>query len=175
MHLVIAGDSGTSGARSGFKPSPWKAAEAAPRQPVEPPQPQQISKIPTVPLPQNFPRPASSLDELLPPDNESPLHSGKAASPALSEGWGASTGTGYSPPPLPPPALSPPQGASWTLIIHVPGAGGYAASIEGLESGHPELDRWLSAYLRTVSFPSSPDEQSYTLRWNLKLRSERPE
>ena len=66
-----------------------------------------------------------------------------------SSGW---VSDGYSPPPLPPPGLAPPQGAGWSLVIAVPAGGGPGAA-EGLDSGHPELDRWLEEYLRTVSFP----------------------
>lgn len=109
---------------------------------------------PTVPV---------SLDELLGPQSETP------EAPA-SSGW---LSEGYSPPPLPPPGLAPPQGAGWSLVIAVPAGGGPGAA-EGLDSGHPELDRWLEEYLRTVSFPPGLDGQPYQLRWNLRLVSERP-
>ncbi len=109
---------------------------------------------PTVPV---------SLDELLGPQTE-------AAETPSSSGW---VSEGYSPPPLPPPGLAPPQGAGWSLIISVPAGGGPGAA-EGLDSGHPELDRWLEEYLRTVSFPAGLDGQPYQLRWNLRLVSERP-
>ena len=107
-----------------------------------------------------------SLDELLGglPETEAP------PAPAAATGW---VSEGYAPPPLPPPSLAPPQGAAWTLVIDVPGGGGPGAAT-GLESGHPELDRWLETYLRTVSFPPSLDGQPYQLHWNLTLISDRP-
>ena len=70
--------------------------------------------------------------------------------------------------------LSPPQGARWTLLLTIPGGGGFARAVEGLDSGHPSLDLWLEEYLRTVSFPSSPDGQDYQTRWVLRLESGRP-
>lgn len=109
---------------------------------------------PTVPV---------SLEELLGPQPE-------AAEAPASPGW---VSEGYSPPPLPPPGLAPPQGAGWSLVIEVPAGGGPGAA-EGIDSGHPELDRWLEEYLRTVSFPPGLDGQPYQLRWSLKLVSERP-
>lgn len=112
-----------------------------------------------------------SLDELLvvPPVSESPV-------PSIAEaGWSGPPGLGYAPPPLPPPTLVPPQGAQWSLVLTVPPGGGPAEAIEGLNSGHPELDLWLEAYLRTVSLPSAPDGARYELRWALRLASGRPE
>lgn len=112
-----------------------------------------------------------SLDELLPamvsPSSEEP-------SPAFDAGWRGPGGQGYSPPPLPPPRLAPPQGAEWALVLSIPAGGGFALSFEGLDSGHPDLDQWLEEYLRTVSFPPSPDGEDYTLRWNLRLETGRP-
>lgn len=106
-----------------------------------------------------------SLDELLAGQTE------PESRPApTSSGW---ISDGYAPPPLPPPDLAPPQGAEWSLEISVPPGGGPGAA-EGVNSGHPELDRWLEAYLRSVSFPPGLDGNAYTLRWNLKLLSDRP-
>lgn len=94
---------------------------------------------------------------------------------ATASRWGGPEGLGYAPPPLPPPSLTPPQGAQWSLLLSVPAGGGFARSVEGLDSGNPDLDRWLEEYLRTVSFPASPDGQDYEVRWNLRLGSERPQ
>ncbi len=102
----------------------------------------------------------ASLDELLPPAEAAP-------SPT---GW---VSEGYSPPPLPPPELAPPQGADWSIIVSVPGGGGPGAAA-GLDSGHPELDQWLETYLRTISFPPGLDGQPYQVRWRLKLVTDRP-
>jgi hypothetical protein len=113
-----------------------------------------------------------SLDELLGPAPASPPTDEPA--PTVS-GWTGPGGVGYSPPPLPPPGLAPPQGAHWSLVLSVPGGGGFALGFEGLDSGHASLDRWLEEYLRTVSFPSSPDGRDYLVRWTLRLESGRPQ
>ncbi len=104
-----------------------------------------------------------SLDEIL---GETP----QTAETVSPTGW---VSEGYAPPPLPPPGLAPPQGADWSLTIAVP-AGGGLGTVEGLDSGHPDLDRWLETYLRTVSFPPGMDGLPYQLRWTLRLTSERP-
>ena len=117
-----------------------------------------------------------SLDELLGPviasSQEETVAASSAADPA---GWSNADGEGYSPPPLPPPDLSPPQGSKWSLLVSVPPGGGFATSVEGLDSGHPALDRWLESYLRTVSFPAAPDGQSYQTRWILRLKTGKPQ
>lgn len=89
-------------------------------------------------------------------------------------GWRSPGGEGYQVPPLPPPRLAPPQGASWTLVLTIPGTGGYPIEVEGLDSGHPDLDRWLETNLRTISFPAGLDGKDYRLRWVLNLESGRP-
>jgi len=166
MHLVAApGGGGTpknpplSGGKAPMRSAPVKASEpglpswrGAPSVAAEP-------QVPTVPV---------SLDELL-----GGAKVVEAASP-ISEGWSSAEGEGYSPPPLPPPGLAPPQGARWTLVLSVPGGGGVATHFEGLDSGHPDLDRWLETYLRTVSFPSSLDGKDYQLKWSLRLDTGRP-
>lgn len=121
--------------------------------------------------PTSVPVPAE-LDELLgsAPPSES-LATTAAEAPV---GWSSASGEGYAPPPLPPPTLAPPQGAGWTLTIAVPGGGGGASAVEGIDSGHPALDRWLDDYLRTVSFPPSPDGQPYKTRWILQLETGKP-
>jgi len=124
--------------------------------------------------PSGIPAPAS-LAELLGPEEVRPADEPAALAPVVSVGWSGTGGMGYSPPPLPPPGLSPPQGSQWTLSLSIPGGGGFARSLEGLDSGHPELDLWLEKYLRTVSFPSSPDGEDYQVRWTLRLESGRPE
>lgn len=118
------------------------------------------------------------LDELLAATADSPAPTpGEVTAPTAAGtggSWAGPEGLGYAPPPLPPPALSPPQGAQWSLVLTIPAGGGFARSVEGLDSGNPDLDRWLEEYLRTVSFPASPDGQDYDVRWNLRLGSERP-
>lgn len=116
------------------------------------------------------PAPAS-LDELLP--SEASSSSASDSVPAV--GWSSPGGQGYTPPPLPPPGLAPPQGARWALTLSVPGGGGFATHVEGLDSGHPALDQWLEKYLRTVSFPSSLDGHDYQLNWVLHLDTGRPQ
>lgn len=127
--------------------------------------------VPVVSEPSSIPVPVL-LDELIgtshPPVPEA------AAVETLSR-WGGPEGLGYAPPPLPPPSLTPPQGAQWSLVLSIPAGGGFARSVEGLDSGNPDLDRWLEEYLRTVSFPASPDGLDYPVRWNLHLGSERPQ
>lgn len=115
-----------------------------------------------------------SLDDLLGPASEAPVPESPLPA-SLEAGWTGPGGLGYSPPPLPPPGLAPPQGARWALKLSIPGGGGFARSFEGLDSGHPDLDRWLEEYLRTVSFPSSPDGQDYVVRWTLRLETGRPQ
>lgn len=90
------------------------------------------------------------------------------------EGWTSPGGEGYQVPPLPPPGLAPPEGASWTLVLTIPGTGGFPVAVEGLDSGHPDLDRWLETNLRTIGFPAGLDGREYRLRWVLKLQSGRP-
>lgn len=94
--------------------------------------------------------------------------------PAPQGVWSGSSGDGYVAPPLPPPRLAPPQGARWSLVLTVPGAGGLASSFEGMDSGHPELDQWLETYLRSVSFPPGLDGNDYRLRWELRLATGKP-
>ena len=115
-----------------------------------------------------------SLEELIGPIPDKPQTEESPATSGIDSGWSGPGGMGYSPPPLPTPGLTPPQGAQWKLVLSVPGGGGFVRSFEGLDSGHPELDRWLEEYLRTVSFPSSPDGQDYNVRWILHLESGRP-
>lgn len=129
--------------------------------------------LPAAALPSSAPAPAV-LDELLVPSLD-PENSPEPDSSSAQPGWTGPGGLGYSPPPLPPPGLVPPQGASWSLILSVPGGGGFARAVEGLNSGQSELDRWLDEYLRTVSFPSSPDGLDYQIRWSLRLESGRPQ
>ena len=111
-----------------------------------------------------------SLDELL-----GAIDSTVAPESAASGGWTSADGEGYAPPPLPPPRLAPPEGSRWSLVLTIPAGGGFATGLEGLDSGHPELDRWLEEYLRTVAFPSSPDSLTYQLRWSLRLDSGKPQ
>jgi hypothetical protein len=155
MHLAAAGSSQSTRTAIAMPGSPasqpaapslpgWKEHTASPGG----------QGVPTVPV---------SLDELLGPQAET-------VPSVPTSGW---VSEGYSPPPLPPPGLAPPQGAGWSLIISVPAGGGPGAA-EGLDSGHPELDRWLEEYLRTVSFPAGLDGQPYQLHWNLRLVSDRP-
>ncbi len=115
-----------------------------------------------------------ALEELLGAEVPSPQET-PPQHPTSGWGWSNASGEGYAPPPLPPPSLTPPQGARWTLIISVPPGGGGATAIDGLDSGHPSLDRWLENYLRTVSFPSSPDGGAYQTRWHLLLEAGKPQ
>jgi len=113
----------------------------------------------------------ASLEELL---------AGVSSSAALTQlpaaGWGKDTKTdGHEPPPLPPPSMVPPGGARWNLVFSVPASGGFAVPIEGLDEGNPELDRWLENWLRDASFPASPNNEPYSLRWTLVLEVGRPE
>lgn len=94
---------------------------------------------------------------------------------AVATGWVSPGGEGYQMPPLPPPFLTPPQGARWTLLVSVPGSGGYPTAVEGLDSGHPDLDLWLEGHLRAITFPASLDGRDYELRWVLRLESGRPQ
>lgn len=172
LHLVPASagkadprkPSGTPGSGAPSRSAPARAAEpavpgwrgSAPAQTAEPT---------AVPAP-------VSLDELL----------GSLAAPPAAEaqtavaaaGWSSAGGEGYAPPPLPPPGLAPPQGARWSLVLSIPGGGGFATHVEGLDSGHPELDNWLEVYLRTVSFPPSLEGGDYQLKWVLRLETGRP-
>lgn len=152
----------------------WKGPQVAPTTQGEPPAPGWRDPAPTPVEASSDPTVPFRLDELLaglaPPADPTP----KAAPEAPPSGGWSSEGQGYALPPLPPPRLAPPQGARWTLVLKVAGTGGYAA-IEGLDSGHPELDQWLEVYLRTVVFPPSFDGLDYELRWSLRLDSERPE
>lgn len=124
------------------------------------PAPLAATAAPSLPVPV-----AASLDELL---------GGAGPAAPSTPAWSAAAGEGYNPPPLPPPGLAPPQGARWNLTIQVPPGGGYALSWSGLDSGHPDLDRWLEAYLRRVAFPSSADGQAYQTTWTLSLEPGRP-
>ena len=123
------------------------------------------------------PPPATaSLDEIL--DSVAPpaeTSASTAFSSSSVSGWSSAAGEGYAPPPLPPPGLAPPGGAGWSLVVTVPGGGGFAVAVDGLDSGHPALDRWLEVYLRTVSFPSAPDGQPYQTRWTLHLETGKPQ
>lgn len=113
------------------------------------------------------------LEELLGSDPPAEAKPHSLSEPPL--GWSSASGEGYAPPPLPPPTLAPPQGAAWNLTIFVPAGGGGASAVEGIDSGHPALDRWLDDYLRTVSFPPSPDGQPYQTHWILHLQSGKPQ
>jgi hypothetical protein len=155
MHLSAPGSPMAARAAIGVPGAPAKgpAAPGLPRWKEHSTAPGEHG-TPTVPV---------SLDEILGPTPE-------ATEAAAPSGW---VSQGYSPPPLPPPELAPPGGADWSLNIAVP-AGGGPGTVEGLDSGHPELDRWLETYLRTVSFPAALDGQPYSLHWTLRLVSERP-
>jgi hypothetical protein len=147
----------------------WSGVSAKSNHETEPPvplwkgsdtQPSQEMTKPAVPV---------TLDELL-----GVVDSSMVTKPVSSGGWTSAEGEGYSPPPLPPPGLAPPEGSRWNLVLTIPAGGGFAIGVEGLNSGHPELDRWLEEYLRTVAFPSSPDSAVYRVRWSLQLDSGRP-
>ena len=122
-----------------------------------------------LPDPGKVPVPVS-LDELV--GSQAPVPD--APQDRSAAGWTSPGGPGYVPPPLPPPESTPPEGAGWSLTFTVPGAGGYALSVDGLDSGHPALDRWLGTYLRTVSFPPGLDGQDYQLHWTLNLNPGKP-
>lgn len=173
MRLVSAGPGGVAAASDSEKTSWWNPPSSstsgplpaeAPRWRDQPVAAWDESPAATVPV---------ALDELLAggPAAPDPVEAFRGVA---EPGWSSPGGEGYQFPPLPPPGLSPPQGARWTLSLAVPGTGGFASAVEGLDSGHPELDRWLENYLRTVTFPSSPDGKDYRLRWVLRLDSGRP-
>jgi len=113
-----------------------------------------------------------SLDELLGPVAAEPP-SDPAPVPLAAQGW-SSPENGYVPPDLPPPTLVPSSSVTWHLTIRVPGAGGFGL-VSGLTSGHPALDQWLEAYLRSAVFPASLDGQAYDLTWTLNLAVGRPQ
>ena len=172
MHLLQPGSSaGLSRPKAGA--TDWRIAPEATQNPENALLPawQTITPEPAAAGPVPV---AASLDEILGPG----LPSRKPAQsfqPMGNGGWVNAAGEGYSAPPLPPPGLAPPQGSRWSLLISVPGSGGLATEVEGLDSGHPELDRWLEEYLRTVSFPPSPDGQPYQTHWSLRLESGKPQ
>lgn len=172
MRLVSPGASPVAGPA---QPSAW--IPPSPRGVLPPAEPTvpgwTTSTAPAVTEPTAAPT-SVSLDELLGPiDKGEPTEN---PSPSAGDaGWSGPGGLGYAAPPLPPPGLAPPQGAQWSLMLSIPGGGGFARSFEGLDSGHPELDRWLEKYLRTVSFPTSPDGEDYQIRWTLRLESGRPQ
>jgi len=113
-----------------------------------------------------------SLEELLAGTVSEPVSPPEAL--GSSQGWVAAGAEGYQVPPLPPPGLAPPQGARWALVLSIPGTGGFLSAVDGVDSGHPDLDRWLETYLRSVSFPASLDGREYRLHWTLRLESGRP-
>ena len=172
MHLVSAGV-GTPSPKPTASQAGWGApAQSSPSAAPEPSIPPWRGGSPAAPAEALAVPAPVSLDELLgapPPAEEAP----KARS--NSGGWSSAGGEGYVPPPLPPPNLAPPQGARWSLVLSIPGGGGFATHFEGLEAGHPDLDRFLEAYLRTVSFPSSLDGLDYQLKWVLRLDTGRPQ
>ncbi len=103
-----------------------------------------------------------------------------ASEPGLSvppfTGWSNDSRTeGHAFPPLPPAELLPVQGARWNLVFTIPAEGGFPTDIEGLATGMPELDRWLGVWLQDVSFPVSPENSAYRLRWILVLQVGLPE
>lgn len=157
----------TSGAPTADLGRWWKGAQGAGSPQEEPPAPPWREPVVTSVAGAPEPTVPFHLEELLAGVAPTPT----APPPEL--GW-SSGGEGYALPPLPPPQLAPPQGVRWTLLLGIPGAGGFA-TVEGLDSGHPELDQWLEAYLRTVVFPPSLDGRDYQLRWTLNLESGRPE
>ena len=168
MHLVASAGKGTDPSRPqpvGMVPGRPDRARAS--EPALPPWRERVAEpssgqvTATVPV---------SLDELL-----GGIPAAEIAPPLPSGAWTSTEGQGYTPPPLPPPGLAPPQGAHWSLVFWIPGAGGLADRLEGLDSGHSDLDRWLETYLRTVSFPPSLDGRDYQLKWNLSLDSGRPQ
>lgn len=169
MHLV-GGRAGPAPAAANRSPA-WVPPAGPPGSRSEAPAPawQEAAAGPG-PTPLAVPAPAS-LDELLGGTGTPP----PADAPAVAPGaWTGSSGDGYVAPPLPPPRLAPPQGARWSLVLTVPGAGGFASAFEGLDSGHPDLDLWLETYLRTVSFPPGLDGADYRLRWDLRLSTGKP-
>jgi hypothetical protein len=84
--------------------------------------------------------------------------------------------TQNQPLPLPPPShLVPLGGQKWSLSLTIAGVGGPYLTVEGADSGRPDLDRWLGDYLKTMMFPPSPDQKNYTVRWTVRLKTGRPE
>lgn len=170
MHLV----SGPGKGAPKLAPSPkgWGTIGKAVQRTAEPVLPSWKPAAPLLPSGAASPSVPVSLDELL---GAIPVPAPEVPSAVSgSGGWSSAGVEGYAPPPLPPPGLAPPQGARWTLILSIPGGGGFAEHLEGLDSGNPDLDRWLETYLRTVSFPSSLDGKDYQLKWTLRLDSGKP-
>jgi len=172
MHLVATG-SGQRQPKGSAPRSAWNVpSPGVPSHQPEPAAPAWRGGAPSLTGEVTVPAPVS-LEELL-ANTPAPAASQPAPVPE-SVGWTSAGGEGYAPPPLPPPDLAPPQGARWVLVLSVPGGGGFVTHVEGLDSGHPELDRWLDTYLRTVSFPSSLDGRDYQLKWTLRLDTGRPQ
>jgi len=174
MHLIAAG-AGKGQPKAAASSSGLSApSRTAPSRPPEPAAPAWRASTPS--LTGDVPVPAPvSLDELLGAAPAPETASAASVAPTAEAGWTSAGGEGYAPPPLPPPGLAPPQGARWALVLSIPGGGGFATHVEGLDSGHPELDRWLETYLRTVSFPSSLDGRDYQLKWTLRLDTGKPQ
>ena len=171
MHLVAAG-AGKAQPKGTVSATGWNfPSRPGPGRQPEPAAPAWRSAAPALTGEGTVPAPVS-LDELLGPG---PPGAATSSSSPASVGWTSAGGEGYAPPPLPAPGLAPPQGARWVLVLSIPGGGGFASHVEGLDSGHPDLDRWLETYLRTVSFPSSLDGREYQLKWTLRLDTGRPQ
>lgn len=175
LKLISSGTSGTLG-RSSPSVSTQKSWFSAPAhavsKPIPEPTPEYLANSVSPSSTSISPAAPVSLDELLPP---SELDESTAAEASVSSnGWSSSGTSGVRYPPLPPPRLSPLSGVDWTLVIRVPENGGFAASVSGLNSGHPELDQWLLDYLSSVAFPASPSGEAYDLVWNLHLSSGKP-
>jgi len=168
MHLVAGGQSAAPGTKAATPAwVPGSTPEGAGL--IEPPLPGWSDPHSPVAAPARSAAVPVSLEDLLAGSGPD-----ESAEPAVS-GWVSPGGEGYQMPPLPPPGLTPPQGARWTLVVSVPGSGGYPTAVEGLDSGHPDLDRWLEGQLRSITFPAGLDGRDHELRWVLRLESGRPQ
>ena len=174
MRLVMPATRADDSGRNQASES-WWTAKAAPVPRTDPTSPDwQGTSVPINPRAGKILAPAS-LDELLGVQPPEAAGVPETPPPPRAFGWSGPGGTGYTPPPLPPPQWAPPGGTEWTLTFTVPGAGGYPSAVDGLDSGHPDLDNWLGDYLRTVSFPPSFNGTDYQLRWVLNLETGKPQ